>query len=242
MIVAPDGQPLCRTNQKKLDWYLERGLATQVEGTSCPTIRLNFEPSGRKGADHPYHTAEKANRCVCCAGEDRITRHHVVPYGFRKFFPRELKEHTLHDVVPLCVICHEKYESSAFELKKELASRYNISLLGKGCHTDKSLYAIRGAGNALAYHHDKMPTARRETLLKKLRAFFNKEDITREDMLKAAKVDPMVQTDEYIPFGKYIIDQFDLQEFVVMWRQHFLDHMQPQFMPEFWDVNHRIDE
>jgi hypothetical protein len=243
LITAPDGKPLCRTNQKKLNWYLSRGLAVVVEGAECPTIRLNFEPSGRKGSDHPYLIAEKQNRCVCCASEEQITRHHVVPYGFRKFFPIELKEHMLHDILPLCVNCHEKYEGTAFELKKELAKRHNISLLGKGCHTDKSLYSIRGAGNALYYHSDKMPAARREVLLNKLRAYYNKQDISREEMLKAAKVDPMVQTPEYIPFGKYIVDQYacDMFGFMVMWRQHFVDHMQPQYLPDFWDVHHQLE-
>jgi hypothetical protein len=236
LILAPDGQPLCRTNQKKLDWYLQRGLAVSIEG-NCPTIKLKFEPSGRRGADNPFIIAEKQNRCVCCGSEERITRHHVVPYGFRKFFPKEHKEHMIHDIVPLCVPCHHKYEDSAFELKQELAKKYNVSLLGKGIHTDKSLYSIKGAGNALYYHADKMPAHRRETLKDKLRAYFNKQDITKDDMLKASTVDPMVKTEEYIPFGVYIIEQFDLQEFIVMWRQHFIDHMQPQYMPDFWDIN-----
>jgi hypothetical protein len=131
LIIAPDGQPLCRTNQKKLDWYLERNLADKVEGTDCPTIKLKFEPSGRKGACHPYLISKKHNRCVCCASEKKITRHHVVPYWFRKFFPTELKEHMLHDVLPLCVKCHQKYEDSALELKKELCAEEQRKQLSK---------------------------------------------------------------------------------------------------------------
>lgn len=241
LIVAPDGQPLCRTNQKKLDWYLNRDLAVVVENAPCPTIKLKFEPSGRKGADHPYIIAEKANRCVCCASEEQITRHHVVPYGFRKFFPMELKEHMLHDVLPLCVDCHKKYEDSAFQLKKELAERYNISLLGKSYHTNKPLYLIRGAASALYYHGHKIPAARREALMNKLREYYGKQDISREELQKAAKLDFREQTSEFIPFGQYIIDQVDLQEFVVMWRQHFVDNLKPQYLPEFWDVHHPVE-
>lgn len=239
LIIAPDGQPLCRTNQKKLDWYLDRNLAVKVEA-DCPTIKLRFEPSGRKGTEHPYFLAEKANRCVCCAKVEQITRHHVVPYGFRKFFPLELKEHMLHDVLPMCVDCHEEYELIAFELKKELSKKYNVPMIGKNYHTDKSLYSIRGAASALL-KHAQIPEFRREILKNKLRAYYNKNDITLEDIQKAAVVNPMIQTSEFVPFGKHIVDQFDLQEFVVMWRQHFLDNMKPQYMPEFWDVNHKLE-
>lgn len=243
LILAPDGQPLCRTNRKKLDWYLERNLADWVADEKCPTIKLRFEPSGRKGAAHPYLTAEKQNRCVCCAGTKQITRHHVVPYGFRKFFPVELKEHMLHDVLPLCVACHERYEDSALELKRELAKRYNISLVGKGGDINKSLFAIRGAGNALYYHSEKMPPARREALTDKLRVYYNQDEITREDMLKATKLNPMAPTAEFIPFGKYVVEQYanDMLGFMIMWRQHFVDHMKPQYLPEFWDVHHQLE-
>lgn len=244
LILAPDDKPLCRTNQKKLNWYLNKNLAVVVEGMDCPTIRLKFEPSGRKGADHPYLIAKKENRCVCCASEDQITRHHVVPYGFRKFFPKELKEHMLHDVLPLCVECHEKYETIAFEFKKELAKLHDTSLLGKGCYTDKSLYSVRNAGNSLYYHFDKMPVARREFLLDKLRDYYNKEEISKDDMLNAAKINPEVQTEQYVPFGKFIVDQYvdDMLSFIVMWRQHFVDHMKPKYLPDFWSVNYQLKE
>jgi hypothetical protein len=242
LILAPDGQPLCRTNEKKLKWYLDRKLATIEKNQSSLTIRLLFEPAGRKGANHPYLIAEKKNRCVACGSEHEITRHHVVPYGFRKFFPLELKEHMLHDILPLCVECHEAYEHSASTLKKELSVKYNMPLTGKGCYTNKSLYSIRGAGKALKYAWDKIPASRREVLLNKLRSYYNKQDITLEDIEKASKVEAQTQTPEYIPFAKYVVDNCNIQEFVVMWRKHFIETLKPQYLPDFWDINHPVQE
>jgi len=43
---APDGQLLCTMNEKKAQWYVEKGLGTVVNDDSL-TIRLKFEPSGR---------------------------------------------------------------------------------------------------------------------------------------------------------------------------------------------------
>ena len=242
IITDSQGVVLCRTDQKKLNWYLSRNLADLVDNVSCPTIRLRFEPSGRKGAQHPYLIAEKANRCVCCGSEDRITRHHVVPYGFRKYFPKVLKEHSLYDVMPLCVNCHEQYEVSASELKKELSKQYDIPLTGKGCYFDKSLRSIRGAGRALLNNVDKIPKARQEILLNKLKKYYNKQDITHEDLVKAANIDSLIQTPEFVSFGKYIVDHCDLQKFVVMWRSHFVEKMCPQYLPDLWDINYCLED
>jgi hypothetical protein len=241
LILAPDGQALCRTNQKKIDWYLERNLADLVENTPCTTIKLKFEPSGRRGAEHPYATAEKHNKCVCCGNVQNLTKHHVVPSVFRKYFPEEQKWHHFHDVVPLCVSCHEQYEFFANELKKELSAKYDVPILGKGIIIDKSLHSVRAAGNALFKHWDKIPKDRKEKLLDRLRKFFNKEDVEKEDAQKASKIKIASYDHDYVPFGKMMIDIIpNLQDFIVMWRKHFIDSMKPKFMPLYWDIDYKL--
>lgn len=241
VIVSPDNQILCRTNQKKIDWYIERNLADYVEGTEIPTIRLRFEPSGRKRANHPYTSAKKENICVCCGSNQNLTRHHVVPYSFRKFFPLEIKDHAVHDVLLLCINCHEKYESIATDFKKKLSNDYNIPLSGKGCSIIESAYSVAAAGHALINFRDKIPKDRQKILEDRLRVFFKKDEITEEDCRFASEVKPIVKNKDFVPFGKYIIEQFpDIMEFIVMWRTHFVENMKPQHLPDFWSVDNEL--
>jgi len=97
---GPDGTFLCKVSQRKVNWYLKKGLATQV-CDDPQTIRLIFEPNGPGHAGDEYYSQEFVNRCVNCGAEEFLSRHHIVPYCFRKFFPMEQKQHSYHDIVPL---------------------------------------------------------------------------------------------------------------------------------------------
>jgi hypothetical protein len=46
IILAPDGEVLCKCDKKKIEWYLERELATLIKDEPL-TAKLTFEPSGR---------------------------------------------------------------------------------------------------------------------------------------------------------------------------------------------------
>jgi len=240
MIVAPDGQPLCRTNQKKIDWYLERDLG-EIIANDPVTLRLRFEPAGRKGADHPYNTSRKENHCVCCGGTDEITRHHVVPHCFRKFFPDDRKNHCLHDVLPLCIPCHDKYEKHASDLKKKYSQSMGIPTSGIGCRMDKMIYSVRAAAHALKNFGDRIPTERREMLLGRLRTYLKKEDITEQDILAADALKPMIQEEGFKPFGQCVVERItNIDAFILEWRQHFVKYMKPQHLPEHWSVDNEI--
>jgi hypothetical protein len=44
--------------------------------------------------------------------------------------------------------------------------------------------------------------------------------------------------------GKVVVDNLktkqDIQDFIVFWRKHFIDTMNPKFMIDFWDINRSI--
>jgi hypothetical protein len=62
----------------QVEWYLSRGLAERV-GDDPPTIRLLFEPAGRRLPGDEYSVTDKENRCVRCGADQDYVRHHVVP-------------------------------------------------------------------------------------------------------------------------------------------------------------------
>ena len=44
-----------------------------------------------------------------------------------------------------------------------------------------------------------------------------------------------------VQYGKAILEFYkDLDDFASIWRKHFIETMDPKFMPEHWDINRRV--
>ena len=54
----------------------------------------------------------------------------------------------------------------------------------------------------------------------------------------------MTNKDKLNPHGKQVVDKVvaagESHNFIRKFRQHFQDTMQPKFLPEGWNVNHKI--
>lgn len=83
-ILAPSGVLMCNANKKKLQWYLDRGLADEIDDA---TIRLKFEPKGLGHAGDQFYLESKQNACVSCGASDQVVRHSIVPHSFRTHLP-----------------------------------------------------------------------------------------------------------------------------------------------------------
>ena len=108
MLEAPDGELLCVIDSKKAMWYVEKGLGNVVNDSKL-TVRLNFEPSGRpKGEAGEYYKTAKENICVVCGDPQSCLRKYIVPHEYRKLFPEVMRDHQSHDVLLMCLDCHQK--------------------------------------------------------------------------------------------------------------------------------------
>lgn len=54
-----------------------------------------------------FYSTSRANRCVVCGCEEHYLRYRVVPACYRRCFPTHLKSHRSHDIVLLCLDCHQ---------------------------------------------------------------------------------------------------------------------------------------
>ena len=236
-MLAPDGTLLCRCHYDKVEWYVSRGLAEIVEQEPNITIQLNFEPKGMGNAGEPFYMQEKENRCVVCGAEEDLTKHHCVPACFRKCMPDEYKMNTSHDVLPVCVACHMEYEPAAQQLKEDIAKRFGIAFHPQVAKDDTEWKAWKSA-NALLRYREQIPESRIGELTQVLRDFLGKEDVTQEDLEALGDRNPYKKFVGINGHSQTIMDQIaDLDEFIREWRQHFLDTMQPKFMPEHWSVD-----
>lgn len=243
-VLHPDGGLMFRCSKQRIDWYLNRDLAYQIDST---TIQLSFIPKGYGRRGDLYYASEKFNRCVCCGTEEKLNRHHLVPRSYRKYLPKIYSSRASHDVLPLCIPCHHKYEVEALKLKRDLIIQYGLEPVT----SDSNLIVARRArtaANALVKHKKYIPEERCVELLKRIEIYLEREP-TDEDVQTLAEmssykfrkkagltIDHMSQGDKIVE----LIEDYDA--FVFLWRKHFLDTMNPQFMPTGWDLYRKYND
>ncbi|EDV42761.1 uncharacterized protein Dana_GF18156 [Drosophila ananassae] len=248
---APDGELLCTIDRRKATWYVDQNLGTRICEEPL-TVRLNFEPAGRAvGEVGRYYQTPKENRCVVCGQSDAYLRKNVVPREYRRHFPVVMKSHTSHDVLLLCPSCHQLSNISDLRVKNKLAVQCDAPF--KHCdgmvkfHDDPELKRVHSAGKALLYHGDKIPAAKVALMQQTLLDFYTECSEVTEDLLRqAVEVDYRVENSEFCQHGERVVQQYrdhfgGLVELERLWREHFLQTMQPRFLPDLWSVNHNAD-
>ena len=241
IIQAPDGVNLSRCGLKKVRWYLKYGLA-DIGSENPTTIRLKFEPSGRCGLEDPLLMDGKPNVCVVCGTPDDLTRHHIIPYCFIKYMNIEYKVDIIRDIFPCCTTCHNEYEKKSHEKKLELADRFGVPFEGINKDAMRRASKATGAAVALARNWDKIPQPRKGELCEVVEDFLGKKDVTLEEITEVAKY-KISDIAGYICFPKYVAERVtDYSEFAREWREHFVEMMNPQFMPDAWKTDRRTEK
>lgn len=242
---APDGELLCSVDRQKAEWYVKNGLGETVPSEAIHTVRLKFEPAGRARGDvGVYYQAMKENRCVVCGAESDLLRKHVVPHEYRKFFPEVMKSKTSHDVLLLCLRCHQNSNMSDIKIRRELEETCTAPLSGavpaEFVEEGRKLQREQRWARALCKEKN-IPEARRDEMMALLRAAFPGEEIN-EIFLKKLVETKRENVHGGPSHGELVVEKYKdlggLIELEMLWRQHFLDSMKPQFMPTLWDINH----
>lgn len=239
-ILHPDGHVMFHCDAQKALWYLNRNLV-EIVSDDPPTLKLNFEPGGAGHIGDKYYLAPKINQCVCCGVVQDLNRHHVMPRVFRKHMPDEIKDHNYHDVLLLCVDCHCRYEIEASKLKKEICNEYGISTdENGGPEYDSDIGAVRGSARALLHYKDVIPEPRKSQLFEIVCKFC--ENPTDDDLARLASLNPWaVCGRQKVSYGQLVVEKIEaegrIQEFTERWRAHFVQSMNPQYLPEYWNVS-----
>ncbi|XP_062188012.1 protein RRP6-like 3 isoform X2 [Phragmites australis] len=207
-IYASDGRLLCYCDRKKLEWYTQRNLAKLIEDNP-PAIMLLFEPKGRpEDEDNGFYIQSKKNICVGCGEQSHYIRYRIIPSCYRMHFPEHLKSHRSHDIVLLCVDCHEIAHSAAEKHKRRVAEEFGIPLFvqkivnsgdislitdasvseDKSNRTGVSPLQLRTAAMALLRHGSNMPLKRCEELMQIVKSYYGGRDVTPEDLEMALLV------------------------------------------------------
>lgn len=235
-VFSPNGILMFRCDEKKVRWYLDRDLAKIIDEDPL-TIRLNFEPKGLGNHNKDFGLSEMSNRCVVCGGEDFLTRHHVVPYCYRKHFPIEMKEHNFHDVLSLCTECHENYERQADDLKIFLASEYQSPVNGIVVD-NKELIKYSKMASTLLKDDIKIPKERVDDMKLKIKSKFRIKRLTKKRLLEISQIKSTILSRTH---GEIVMEQVtDIQSFVEMWRDHFVRTMNCKYLPNNWSIKSNV--
>jgi hypothetical protein len=243
-VYSPSGVLMFLTSEKRINWYLNRNLAEIIEnnGESC-SIRLKFEPNGLGHNGDEFYLIERSNVCVVCGSTDheKLTKHHVVPHIYRKFFPLKLKDRSSYDILLICEDCHYAYEKEAYRFKTEIARMYGVPTIDECCKTDIKIGRARAIANSILLHCEKIP------MEKLIDMYVNFSRLTglvpSARTLKKYKCYKQLKGSdvESLMHGKLVVDKItDFQNFSEMWRKHFLDNAKPKFMPDKWTLDKPI--
>ena len=265
-VYHPSGRHMFTCGEKKAHWYLERNLAKSIDGER--SIELTFTPKGNGFEDdEEFGRSIRIVRCVVTGVSDNLQRHHIVPYCYRTYFPEEYKSKNHHDVVLMNFEIHSEYEQKANKFKDEIARIYNIKTIGE-LNAEYTLKLRElGKPNAIIMNtiHSLFKTygrLSREGILEKLQYIAENTGIPFETInsynyiqiyklylfLKDDHINELYQFKEanrkLYDHGYHVAQKLDTEEkiedFVKLWRNHFIETMQPKFMPNGWSVDFRI--
>lgn len=198
--VDKDGNFMFYCSIRKAESYLRKKNAedgsplAEIVSRDPFIFRLLFDPKGKGNPD----MGPKINLCERCGTTENLTKHHIVPYAYRKILPDEFKNHRSEEVVPLCRPCHDMYEHEADVLKDEL------ELLAAD-KMDERMRMIRGrkARRTLENHTYFMPEDKMVMLRADAEYWKEGMEIPTPESIVLSKVDPA--------------------EFVEQWKAHYRD-------------------
>jgi len=266
-VYSPSGNLMFLCVEKKAKWYLDRfdketgePLAIKIRHINSTAnslmtffglhprelkIQLNFNPKDEGNKGDKYSLAKKENRCVVTGSRVLriLTTHHITPHEYRKFMPDEYKSANSHDVVAIVSDEHYEYEFEADKLKELLAKKYDAPINGQRKINHPLFYAIKSA-NAIKNYGEGMPEGDLNNHKEKIRKYSGQKRVTQK------LIDKLINTDyeeasRMKSHGEIVIEKILLegegamQEFVEMWREHFLKNTKPKYMPKHWDVKRR---
>lgn len=238
-VVMAGDVAMFRCDQERMNWYLSMELAELVS-TDPLVIQLRFKPKGPGHAGDPYFLQEFKNRCVACGTNEGLSHHHIVPYCYRRHFPKDSYEsgRWSYDVLLLCLDCHHSYEGRAHELKLSIAHEHGVPAWGT-TNLNADEVVIMKAAVTIDRYRDKLPRDKRQRFENIVKTYLGKEDLAPEDPKNVFDVikEGVINT----PAAEIIVSQIkSLDDFAIRWRKHFLRHVKPKFLPELWDSERRI--
>jgi len=231
-VQSPDGILMFRCDEKKAMWYVKRNLG-DIINNDPKIVKLTFTPNGLGNHQRSYGLTEMLNICVVCGTNEFLTRHHVVPHCYRKYFPLEIKSHNFHDVLSVCVHCHDKYERKADNYKIQLSLIYQSPINGE-IVDNKDIIKARKLANSLINFESVMPENRKVEIKNQIKDILGIKKLHKSRLQKLLNIEVKYSNKTH---GEIVVSKIDdIKGFMTSWRKHFIENNDCKFLPKDWSV------
>jgi hypothetical protein len=264
-VYHPNGRHMFTCGEKKVNWYLDRNLAKIIGEFE---IQFTFDPSGYGFEDNElFGRSARETKCVVTGVKNDLQRHHIVPYCYRTYFPKEFKSKNHHDVVLIHYKSHADYEREASKFKDEIARLYGVKTIKEynmeyttNLRNINTEYVMAFSTiNSMLSAHGKLS---QEQIIEKLEIISNAIDLPLNTLktynyIQLYKLKSILHkirnenTDRFkkehrikYDHGYHVVNKLNsdekLEEFIKLWRTHFIDTMKPKHMPIGWSIDFRV--
>lgn len=279
-ILSASGSLVAYCDRSKAEWYVNKGLGRRVGADEPFTIQLAFKPEERSGG-HDFEElgslVPRKNICVVCGNAGNLSRFHIIPKSYQRHFAVGLKAHQCHDIVLLCVDCHEVSNKVYMNFKTILAHEYNAPLKGSGLiEPTREERAVVKAASALLRNVEQVPQTRIDQLRHIVTVWLaTKDPPSKVDVHAEHDANPLVGiptvdlryavclgvdkprkgswkaavsvSSDFRSHGELVLEAVTAQDgddglhrFMTRWRDHFVRHMAPKYMPDDWRLEYRV--
>ncbi|RJR10269.1 hypothetical protein C4588_03665 [Candidatus Parcubacteria bacterium] len=234
----PDNVLIAYIPEKRARWYLKKNLAILLEEAPL-AIKLTFIPKRSE-----LRTGIRENICVVCGVTQNLTRHHTVPDTIRKHLPMQYKSKVSHDILAVCAACHSQYESQVNKLQLT-----QIPLVREAAKVSSRLQQIARYFNSLDGYLEVIPENRIKRIHERIsKLLVGLPDYTyqlfpfiigfnpSEHNLTLEQLGELQESHKAITKHLVERDITNIPEFIFSCRQQFVDLMNPQHLPEDWDI------
>ena len=114
---------------------------------------------------------------------------------------------------------------------------------------DRELYKVKSCALALLRWRHKLPPSNIEEYESLIRDHFDippTQELTTSTLEEATEIETSHPNPHYIPASDIIVaslcrDDAAIEVFVKGWRKHFVETMEPQYLPKGWSVNSSVE-
>ena len=210
-VYHPNGNLMFYCKMKRINWYLARGLARKIEDGK---YILTFVPNG--DGEPTEYLKKRRNICVVSGETENLTKHHIVPYMYRRLFPMEYKDKNSTDLVLLTDDVHNRYEMLADVLKKELFEKH---ITEEEVQINRDIEGYKKVHRILSNGFDKLPAHVLNDIVNRYKEYRMRD----------------VHLLEPIDYVQLIVEREGVESLILMWKTHFIEYAKPEFMPKWWD-------